>query len=311
MLQLKAVHPGDLNARYDRVSARLGPTIEVSHEREITRLPEQFDSFDACVLHSKVDQTSDISTLLAAGKHVLLDSVPVDVTELDRLSGEAMDAGVTFAVCQPKRMHAYSQSIHEGLHQQRLGNPALVRIHRWDAADDVLVPGQNPQSHVWQSFVEEVDLACSLFGSMPTTIFGKSLPAGSDDEHTGGLVGHFGFQAEETAATNSPGMAIVDCALHAGSPYYSASLIGSSGAAYADDHHNTNLLLKNGTRGVNVPVDDWLPNQIVCFLLSIESGERNRSVDELQQAIRVAHACVQSAAANQAAFLSGDGYELR
>ena len=37
-------------------------------------------------------------------------------------------------------------------------------------------------------------------------------------------------------------MALVDVA-YAGVEYYSASVIGSRGAAYADDHRNTNLVL--------------------------------------------------------------------
>jgi hypothetical protein len=42
-------------------------------------------------------------------------------------------------------------------------------------------------------------------------------------------------------------MAVIDCAtLPKGDEYYSLSVIGSSGAAYADDHHNMQLLFGGG-----------------------------------------------------------------
>jgi predicted dehydrogenase len=61
------------------------------------------------------------------------------------------------------------------------------------------------------------------------------------DEHTGAgrvVQVHLGFAA---------GMALIDLArLPTGDGYHSLSVIGASGAAYADDHQNAQLLYRGG-----------------------------------------------------------------
>ena len=65
------------------------------------------------------------------------------------------------------------------------------------------------------------------------------------------------------------GMALIDCsrALQPScDPYFSLTVIGSTGAAYADDHHNTNLLYKGITRGLPVTFEEnWLRLQLESF----------------------------------------------
>ncbi len=101
----------------------------------------------------------------------------------------------------------------------KLGAAGLLRIHLWqsvaDRADELLA--------------EQLDLAIWLFGRQtPETTYTVSRP--------GYTQVHLGF-----APT---GMALIDLdtSLPAGNDYYSLSLIGSTGAAYADDHRNMNLV---------------------------------------------------------------------
>ena len=70
---------------------------------------------------------------------------------------------------------------------------------------------------------------------MPDSVW--SLQSAVNDDY---IQFHLGF-------TNG-GMAMIDLAasLPSGGDYYSLTMIGEKGAAYADDHHNMNLLYSGG-----------------------------------------------------------------
>jgi predicted dehydrogenase len=117
------------------------------------------------------------------------------------------------------------QAVKEYLDAGKLGLPGLLRIHAWESWD----------SH--GCLAREIDLACWYFGEPPNAIYAsRSQPLGSSQAGTDYLQLHFGFAGG--------GMALIDHAhtLRPGGGYYSLSLIGSAGAAYADDHHNVQLL---------------------------------------------------------------------
>ena len=109
-------------------------------------------------------------------------------------------------------------------------------------------------------------------------------------------------------------MALIDVALHRGSEFYTATLIGSSGAAYADDHHNTNLLLQEATTGICVvdhsSLASWLQPQIESFVMAIQRGAADHSIGDMQLAIRISQAARQCCESNRAAKRIGDTYEL-
>ena len=79
---------------------------------------------------------------------------------------------------------------------------------------------------------------------------------------------------------------MIDCSnqLPDNSPTYSTvSLIGSSGAAYSDDHHNCNLLFHpDSSIAANVSsADERLQLQITEFANAIEKGSLENCFDEL------------------------------
>jgi predicted dehydrogenase len=116
------------------------------------------------------------------------------------------------------------RAVKDSLDRRQLGEPGLLRIHRWVAAreDDLgLLP--------W--LAREIDLALWLLGE-PVAAHAAARP--------GYAQLHLGFAGG--------GMALIDgCrALPAGQGYFSLSLIGSTGAAYADDHHDMQLLFAGG-----------------------------------------------------------------
>ncbi len=108
-----------------------------------------------------------------------------------------------------------------------LGEPGLLRIHHW-----------RPERQLVRDLgFGEADLALWLFGAMPVSRHSLSSPDY--------LQLHLGFPND--------GMAVIDVAANrpAPDPYYSLHLMGSEGAAYADDHHNAHLLMdQRGTRAV-------------------------------------------------------------
>lgn len=112
-------------------------------------------------------------------------------------------------VAAPWRFQPAIVAMIDALTSGKLGEPGLLRVHRWRQEGSLLQA--------------DLDLACRIFASPPDTVYAKA--------HDGLEQIHLGF--------SEGGMAIIDsCQNH---HYESISLIGSYGAAYADDHHNTQL----------------------------------------------------------------------
>jgi predicted dehydrogenase len=114
-------------------------------------------------------------------------------------------------------------AVKESLSSGKLGAPGLVRIHHWQP---------QPAGDLRRALLAQLDIACWLVDQPPTVLFAQ--PAENY------LQVHLGFADDR--------MALIDCStsLAAGDDYYSLSAIGSTGAAYADDHHNMQLVFGGG-----------------------------------------------------------------
>jgi predicted dehydrogenase len=177
--------------------------------------------FDAAI----VNCISDVRSAAESGKHILIQA-PMASTADDAavLIDFFQRTKVKFALSGLPRNAPGSQTINTRLASGKLGNPGLLRVHRWRSQQD---------SSLASAIFGDIDLALNLFKSMPTEIYGIGR-----NGH-GYYQVHFGFPGG--------GMALLDFAqqLPSGQTYDSLSLIGSKGAAYADDHHNTHLLFAN------------------------------------------------------------------
>lgn len=177
---------------------------------------------DAVVLDSPVD------AILAAnaGRHVLV-SAPVGES-LDE-AGSVVDAcsraGVKLSLCQTLRYLPANQIVRDRLTSGKLGEPGLLRVHRWSA---------DPDSSLAKVLYGDIDLSIHFFGTNPSCIYAIHRGEGRY------IQVHLGFPGG--------GMAVLDFSsgLPGGRGYDSLSLIGSRGAAYADDHYNTHLLYAGG-----------------------------------------------------------------
>jgi predicted dehydrogenase len=205
-----------------------------------TALREQDTALDAVVIRMPLPQRQAAARLAAeARKHVFVEApIAASVSATEAIIDACTRAGVCLAIGGTLRFLPSSQTIMGRLSDGKLGVPGLLRVHRWQGADSRF---RRPLADV---LFADIDMALWLFGAKPTDVYALSRKgaqhAGSAEATPEYVQVHFGFP--------SGGMAILDfsTALPAGEGYESLSLIGSSGAAYADDHHNTHLLYRGG-----------------------------------------------------------------
>jgi predicted dehydrogenase len=185
------------------------------------------DAGDAVVFLGPVPpQAATIERLLAAGTHVLLAAescLPADT--LEALSAAAQRGGVHLEVVNPDRHLPSRQLIKQQLDQGVLGAVGLVRMHRWEP-----VGTATPAS-----LLCDLDVVLWLTGQSPEIVHAVEAGAGGRFVQV-----HLGFAGG--------GMALLDYSdgLPAGAGYRSLSVIGSAGAACADDHHNMQLVYRGG-----------------------------------------------------------------
>ncbi|MGI8977993.1 MAG: Gfo/Idh/MocA family protein [Pirellulaceae bacterium] len=133
------------------------------------------------------------------------------------------------------------QFIKRELDAGKLGEPGLIRIHHWEEAG-----GELDAAHALPSaLLQQIDVILWLMGKSPTVVYAVEHGERARNRQGRYLQVHLGFPGDA--------MALLDySSLHPpGDPYRSLHVIGSAGAAYADDQQNMQLLYKGGqARGV-------------------------------------------------------------
>ena len=230
-IRLAIVGSGSDVATWQDVSARLqGGCIPVLSDSMAVALKEHQNEFDAVVIQNPLADGEAPRRAAEANKHVFISSpVAENLSASEAIIEACRGAGVSFGVAQTLRYQPSNQTILDRLSSGKLGDPGLLRVHRWRS------PGNGPLAE-W--LFPDLDLATELFGAKPTEVF--ALARHDVDAMPSYVQVHLGYPAG--------GMAIMDCSatLPAGEDYDSLSLIGSRGAAYADDHRNTHLLYGGG-----------------------------------------------------------------
>ena len=202
-----------------------------------TLLAEYSDTFDAAIVRSHLSRRVSVACLVArAGKHVLVQSPMASSSEeATRLLNACNSAGVKLMVGCSWRFRPSIVAVKRALESGKLGRPIFLRIHAWMPQ---VVSTSTP---FLPELVELLDLSLWIYGELPNEIFGMAGP-GYDmpGKQTSDLHSHLAFPSE--------GMALVSLthSLCSSSGYNCLTLIGSSGAAYADDHNQSQLLYKGG-----------------------------------------------------------------
>jgi predicted dehydrogenase len=230
----------------------------------------------------------EIDRYLQAGKPVLVAAqrglTKVTLQTLSVLAHQASvarQACVNLVVANPDRYLPSRQLIRQQLHAGKLGDPGLIRIHHWEPAAQE------------GSLLRDLDLVLWYFRAMPRVVYTVAHPRGTQI--------HLGFPAG--------GIALVGHAnLPAGDSYSSLSVIGASGAAYADDHANLQLVYQGGPPRAfrtGEGVGQW-SLLVQEFADAIRAGRDARSEHpHWSEAILTAEAVEKSLRTKQAVVLEG------
>ena len=197
-----------------------GVEISVVADSMEAALGKSAADFDAVTVASYAEAL----VAVAAGKHALVDApVAESLDQIEGLLKVCRQTGVGLGVGRSSCHRPANQVILDRLKTGKLGAPGLCRVHRWGSEERSLA----------EAIYGDIDFALEVFGGPPTEVYALSRDGAYRQIHLGFPEG---------------GMAIFDYAasLPEGQAYDSLSLIGSAGAAYADDHHNTQLLLAGG-----------------------------------------------------------------
>ena len=207
---------------------------------------------------------------LLAGQPVLLAAPLVgSLDELARLSEAAAQKNSHLSLANPDRHLPSRQLVEQQLASGKLGLPGLIRIRRWGAKS----PGSNCDDARTiptppAPLLGDLDLALWLMNQRPSVVFALTSEAGGQGQYKLDAQASASFEMHSLARRacsvtgESPagrywqvhlgfpggGMALLDYTdgLPPGDGYATLSVIGSTGAAYSDDHANMQLLYQGG-----------------------------------------------------------------
>jgi predicted dehydrogenase len=183
-------------------------------------------------------------------------------------------------VVNPDRYLPSRQVIRQQLDAGKLGEPGLLRLHCWEP------PGNDRDA----ALLRGLDLALWYFGNAPNLVYAVA---------SAGLHVHLGFE--------NGGMALLDIVHDLPAPYgyHSLSIIGSCGAAYADDQPNMQILYgSNSVRAAQTSEGVLALTALVQDLVNTFATRGNAST--WHDVLNVADAVRQSAASKQAIAPKGD-----
>lgn len=172
----------------------------------------------------------------------------------------------------PWRFSPQAMTIRESVDTGNLGKPVILRMHVWGTVSD-------PVDDTTR--IGAVDLALWFIGEEANAVF---LSGNANTESV-----HLGFA--------SGAMAMLDftSALPEGDGYHSLNLIGSQGAAYADDHRDRNLLFNGGEPAAAAPAiqSAYIQPMLEDFVRGVAEGrpaetacEEYRKAEEIMRSAR-------------------------
>ncbi len=233
MLRFAVVQPGPRAAAIVRVASRLrGGVVSAVVDHDDAAAQSLAKQLGAKVVASSVEQLHQQS-----GEHfdawVLVTSdalvvVPHAQRPVETSSEKWLSNPEGWLWGHSYRFLPSVRALKDSLASGKLGAPGLVRIHQWQATGCDLK----------QALIQQLDVACWLVEQPVSLVFAqrRSIPEAKESTLRDYVQVHLGFEDDR--------MAVIDCttSLPAGDDYYSLSVIGSTGAAYADDHHNMQLV---------------------------------------------------------------------
>ena len=271
--------------------------------------------FDAVLIDSADSARHQIvREAAAAGKHVLVETPMAPSTrEADSAIAACREAGARLMVGHASRFVPANLKVKESLASGILGAPGMLRIHRWEP----LVTGgglhslrdsESASGGVGGQVARDLDMAAWMFETLPTEVYALARKLSNPEMDAYDYVQvHLGFP--------QGGMCLIDysMALPRGDGYFALSVIGSTGAAYADDDHNTHLLYRGGDP-VALKAGQGrahLLAQLEEFVGAVRDGREPAVTGQDGRAtVQVAEAVTGSVESGRAARLVGGVYEF-
>ena len=181
---------------------------------------------DAIVIHAPPGPLQNLVKVASqAGKPILAGPLLArNSAELGSLTKD-LDQGL-LVPARSWRFNPAIQSVKASIDAGKLGEIGLIRMHRWNSKMTT------EASDIPDRIIPAIDIAIWFFGKPPTGVF--SLGSASVTDY---VQLHLQFK--------SGGMVVIDdtASLPEGGDYFSVMVIGGTGAAYADDHRNMNLIV--------------------------------------------------------------------
>lgn len=247
MIRLGVVGVNEPHCRELSRRIRCATLVSIRQTSPVSIEPSNVDA--VVFLGSQLPALKAIERLIADGTHVVLGTDclhPVEV--LEAATKQATTGHAKLVVTNPDRMLPSRRLIFDEIATGKLGITGLIRIHRWEPLNSsrLISPGQLPAA-----LVRDLDLTLWLKGLRPNVVFATGRTAGVTPVDV--LQTHLGFA--------DGAMALIDYTntLPAGDGYQSLSVISSSGAVYADDHANRQLVFSEGTASAEGTDEGLLP----------------------------------------------------
>jgi predicted dehydrogenase len=289
-IHLAVYHPEE--AEVARIATRLrGATVEACADRVRFHCPP--GKLATVMLVGFADW--EYVDRLFGGVPVLLVADPCPPADvIETLFAAARASGVQLAVVNPDRYLPSRQLIRKQLGGP-LGEAGLLRLHRWEPANGAAELDRLPEP-----LLRDLDLTLWLMNRQPDRVYAVEQ---NSDARTGRyLQVHLGFP--------HGGMALIDYTsrLPAGDGYQSLSVIASTGAAYADDHQNAQLLYR-GERPRAVRTEERAGQLAAVaqeFVDALRDGrDLSASAEQWRDVFAVAGAVQHSLASGRAVVMGG------
>lgn len=203
-----------------------------------------------------------------------------------------LEQGLLVPAC-PWRFIPAIQSVKASIDAGKLGEIGLIRMHRWSSkVHDSAIPDR---------MIPAIDIATWFFGEQPRKVF--SLKSSSISDY---VQLHLQFEGG--------GMVVIDdtTALPEGGDYFSLTVIGGTGAAYADDHRNMNLIV-DGVHPHAVRTEQGaihITRQLQEFVNTVNNASQpGFTRQDVSNVLQVSDAVLETMAVNQVAVWKDGKYE--
>jgi predicted dehydrogenase len=209
-------------------------------------------------------------------------------TVLPRAAETAAKSHAILSIVNPTQFLPSRRLIRQRIAEGKLGQTGLIRSHRWEPRTKIVADDSLPTP-----LLRDLDVVLSIAVAAPNSVYARQCSR--TDQRL--LTVHLGFA--------DGAMALVDYTdrLPDGDPYQALSVIGSQGAAYADDQLNQQLMFQGGHPQAVVADEDARQRAAIVqqFADEIQSGDDGTgSIHNWRRVLAVADSIAHSLAAGQA-----------